>query len=161
MATNLQTMLAKDVISAKLARAFITTREGQRFLLFQAKSLEAKIEKEKEEVAILGQMQKGHKTVSANGTGTMTIYKNTALFDEMILRLVNEGVDTYFDLQVENDDPTSDAGARVVILTGCNIDAATVASFDAEGKYVEDEIAFTFEGVKAPQNFRMLDGMQA
>ncbi|MBS5890664.1 MAG: phage tail tube protein [Negativicoccus massiliensis] len=158
---NLQTMLAKDTLSAKMARAFITTREGERYLLFQAKTLEATLEKEKEEVAILGRMQKGHKSVSMKGSGTMTIYKNTALFDEMMLRLVNEGIDTYFDLQVENEDPTSDAGGRVVILTGCNIDKTTVASYDADGKLLEDEIGFTFEGVKIPKNFRMLDGMQA
>ena len=62
---------------------------------------------------------------------------------------------------MENEDPTSDAGGRVVILTGCNIDKTTVASYDADGKLLEDEIGFTFEGVKIPKNFRMLDGMQA
>lgn len=155
----IRTMIAADVISAKLASAYITV-EGNRYLLFQAKSLEASVEKEKEQVAILGRLMKGNKSVSAKGSGTMTIYKNTPIFDEMILKWMNEGIDTYFDMQVENEDPTSKAGKRVVILTGCNIDKISVAKFDAEGKWLEDEISFTFEGVKIPQNFRVLDGMK-
>lgn len=155
----IRTMIAADVISAKLASAYITVN-GNRYLLFQAKSLEASVEKEKEQVAILGRLMKGNKSVSAKGSGTMTIYKNTPIFDEMILKWMNEGIDTYFDMQVENEDPTSKAGKRVVILTGCNIDKISVAKFDAEGKWLEDEISFTFEGVKIPQNFRVLDGMK-
>lgn len=155
----IRTMIAADVISAKLASAYITV-DGNRYLLFQAKSLEASVEKEKEQVAILGRLMKGNKSVSAKGSGTMTIYKNTHIFDEMILKWMNEGIDTYFDMQVENEDPTSKAGKRVVILTGCNIDKISVAKFDAEGKWLEDEISFTFEGVKIPQNFRVLDGMK-
>lgn len=155
----IRTMIAADVISAKLASAYITV-DGNRYLLFQAKSLEASVEKEKEQVAILGRLMKGNKSVSAKGSGTMTIYKNTPIFDEMILKWMNEGIDTYFDMQVENEDPTSKAGKRVVILTGCNIDKISVAKFDAEGKWLEDEISFTFEGVKIPQNFRVLNGMK-
>lgn len=155
----IRTMIAADVISAKLASAYITV-DGNRYLLFQAKSLEASVEKEKDQVAILGRLMKGNKSVSAKGSGTMTIYKNTPIFDEMILKWMNEGIDTYFDMQVENEDPTSKAGKRVVILTGCNIDKISVAKFDAEGKWLEDEISFTFEGVKIPQNFRVLDGMK-
>lgn len=155
----IRTMIAGDVVSAKLASAYVTI-DGNRYLLFQAKSLEATIEKEKEQVAILGRLLKGNKSVSAKGSGTMTIYKNTPLFDEVTLKWLNEGIDTYFDMQIENEDPTSNAGKRVCILTGCNIDKISIAKFDAEGKWLEDEIAFTFEGVKIPQNFHILDGMK-
>lgn len=156
----IRTMLAKDVISAKLASAYVTV-DGNRYLLFQAKSLEATIEKEKEEVAILGRLMKGNKSVSAKGSGTLTIYKNTSLFENMMLKYINQGVDTYFDLQVVNNDPTSEAGKHTVILTGCNINKGTVAGFDAEGKWLEDEISFTFEGIKVPEKFKELDGMKA
>ena len=40
----IRTMHAKDVISAKLASAYVSVN-GERFLLFQAKNLEAKLEK--------------------------------------------------------------------------------------------------------------------
>lgn len=155
----IRTMQAKDVIAAKMASAYITV-DGNRYLLFQAKSLEAKLEKEKTEVPILGRMQKGHKATAVNGTGTMTIYKNTSMFDDMLMKLKNTGEDTYFDLQISNEDPTSAAGRQTTILKDCNIDDATVVSFDADGEWLEQEVSFTFEDIEMPEKFAMLDGMQ-
>lgn len=153
-----ETMLAKDVVSSKMAMAYIAIN-GNRYKLFQAVSLEAKLYKEKKEVAILGRMQKGNKATSVKGSGKLKIYKNTPLFDEMMEKLTNEGVDTYFDMQVSNSDPTSDAGRRTITLLNCNIDSSTIAAFDADGDWLTDDIDFTFEGFKIPENFKILDGM--
>ena len=49
MPDAIRTMFAGDVISAKLASAYVTI-SGNRYLLFQAKSLNATIEKDKKEV---------------------------------------------------------------------------------------------------------------
>lgn len=154
----IRTMQAKDVVAAKMASAFVTI-DGNRYLLFQAKNLEAKLEKDKQEVAILGRMSKGHKTVSVNGTGSMTIYKNTALFDQMLLKLKSTGEDTYFDMQISNNDPTSAAGRQTSILKDCNIDSAIVANYDADGEWLEQDIDFTFEDIEQPEQFAQLDGM--
>ncbi|WP_455973301.1 phage tail tube protein [Acidaminococcus intestini] len=160
MPDAIKTMLAKDVINAKLATAYITVN-GKRYLLFQAKKLEATIEKEKKEVSILGRVQKGNKAYSAKGSGTLEIYKNTNLFDEMIQNFVDNGVDTYFDMQVINEDPTSDAGRRSIVLQNCNIDSGTIANFDVDGDWLSDSIKFTFEGFRIAQKFKELDGMNA
>ena len=79
----------------------------------------------------------------------------------MIEKLIKTGVDTYFDMQVTNLDPTSNAGPRSVILVGCNLDVTPVADFDADGKWLEDELAFTFESVRYVTHFKELDGMNA
>nr|DAS85654.1 MAG TPA: tail tube protein [Caudoviricetes sp.] len=155
----IRTMHAKDVISAKLANAYVTIGD-ERYLLFQAKNLEAKFEKEKSEVAILGRTSKGNKSTGVKYTGNMTIYKNTALFDKMLLKYKSTGEDTYFDIQITNVDPTSAAGKQVTILKDCNIDGAVIASFDADGEWLEQDIDFTFEDVEEPTQFKMLDGMQ-
>lgn len=155
----IRTMQAKDVIAAKMASAYITVN-GERFLLFQAKNLKATLEKEKKEVAILGKMSKGHKAVSVNGTGSMTIYKNTAIFDKMLLKLKSTGEDTYFDMQISNNDPTSEAGRQTTILKDCNIDSGIVANFDADGEWLEQDIDFTFEDIEQPEQFAVLNGMR-
>lgn len=156
----IRTMRAQDVIAAKMASAYVTVN-GERFLLFQAKNLKAYLKKDKQEVAILGRMCKGHKTVSVDGTGSMTIYKNTAIFDQMLLKLKNTGEDTYFDMQLSNDDPTSAAGRQTTILKDCNIDGADIANFDADGEWLEQEIDFTYEDIEQPEQFAVLDGMKA
>lgn len=152
------TMNAKDAISAKLATAYITVGTN-RYLLFQAKNLEATFEKNKAEVAILGKTGMGHKSTGWNGTGSMTIYKNTEIFDDMCERFKLTGEDTYFDLQITNEDPTSAAGRSTKILKGCNIDGAVIAAFDADGEWLEQDVDFTFEDYESPEKFSQLAGM--
>ena len=152
------TMNAKDVISAKLATAYLTVGTD-RYLLFQAKNFEANFEKNKTEVAILGRTGVGHKSTGWNGTGSMTIYKNTELFDDMCERYKVTGEDTYFDIQVTNEDPTSAAGRSTKIFKDCNIDGALLASFDADGEWLEQDVDFTFEDYESPEKFVKLAGM--
>jgi len=151
-------MQARDAVSAKLAECFATI-EGNRYLLMQAKSFEAKFEKEKQKISILGKTGQGNKATSWSGTGNMTIYHNTAIFNELMLRFKNTGEDVYFDIQVSNEDSTSAAGRQTMIFKGCNIDGGLLASFDADGDSLEQDVDFTFEDFEMPEKFKMLDGM--
>ena len=156
----LDTMWAGDVVYSSLAMAYMTMK-GKRYKLFQARKLEAKIDKTKKEVGILGRTVKGNKSTGGKGTGKLTIYKNTGLFTELMIDFMKTGRDVYFDLQVTNNDPTSNAGPRTVILKDCNINTATIASFDVDGDWLEEELEFTFEAALLPQSFKQLDGMNA
>ena len=155
---NDRTMLARDAVAAKMARAFVTI-DGNRYLLFQAKKITAKFKKTKKEVPILGRTMKGHKANGGEGTGSLTIYENTPLFSDMMKKYKDSGEDTYFDLQLINEDPTSSAGRKSTILKDCNLDEVVLASCDADGDWLEQDIDFTFEDWENPEKFAMLDGM--
>ena len=133
-----QKMLAKDSIAAPLAECYVTI-DGNRYNFMQAINLEANIEKTKTEVPILGQTGKGHKAVGWNGTGS--------------------GQDTYFDIQVKIDDPTSSAGSYIVFLTNCNLDGGILTKFDADADYLSCNLNFTFDGFAINKEFDRLDGM--
>lgn len=90
----IRTMLTKDVVSSKLANAYITV-DGKRYLLFQAKKLEATVEKNKEDVYILGRPMAGSRATGMSGKGTLTIYYNTSLFTKMMLDYKRTGEDTF------------------------------------------------------------------
>lgn len=153
------TMNAKDAISAKLAECFVTIN-NRRFLLMQGKDFEAKFEKTKKEINILGKTGAGNKSTGWKGTGKLTIYKNTSLFDELMEQYKNTGEDIYLDIQVTNDDPTSAAGICTMVFMQCNIDGGVLAAFDVEGDFLEQEINFTFEDFSNPTKFIPLAGMQ-
>lgn len=156
---DIQTIKAKDVISSKLAHCFVTI-DGKRYNLMMATKLEAKMEKNKQEVAILGKSSKGHKTSSMNGTGSMTVYQVTSLFTDMLKKYQDDGIDTYFDIQVITEDPTSATGRQTVILKDCNIDSAVITSFDADSDdWLSQEMDFTFESFELPEKFTELDGV--
>lgn len=155
MAVKIQ---AKDTISAKLAECYITIGTN-RYNFMQCINLEAKIEKIKTEVPILGKTGKGNKTIGWKGTGSATFHYNTSIFRELLLDFKDTGKDIYFDIQITNEDPTSAVGRQTIMLLGCNIDGGVLAKFDADGEYLEEEMEFTFEDFKMPEKFKNLDGM--
>ena len=154
-----QIMHAKDAISASLAECFVTI-DGNRYNFMQAINLEATVEKNKTEVAILGKTGKGNKSTGWSGTGSATFHYNTSLFRELLKRYKDTGEDIYFDIQVTNEDPTSSVGRQTVILKDCNLDGGIIAKFDADAETLDEEMDFTFEDFEIPEKFAMLAGMQ-
>lgn len=153
------TMKAKDSISAKMAECFVTI-DGNRYNFMQAINFEAKFEKTKTEVPILGKTGSGNKSTGWKGTGSATFHYNTSIFREMMQKYKDTGEDAYFEIQVTNDDPTSAAGRQTVVFVDCNIDGGILSKFDADGEYLDEDMDFTFEDFKMPETFKLLDGMQ-
>lgn len=152
------TMRAKDTVSAKLAECFITIGNN-RYNFMQMINFEAKLEKTKAEVPILGRTGTGNKSVGWKGTGSATMHYNQSVIRQMMVDFKDTGEDVYFDIQVTNDDPSSDAGRQTLIFLDCNIDGGILAKFDANGEYLDEEVDFTFEDFKMPEKFTALNGM--
>lgn len=152
------TMKAKDTLSAKLAQCYITIGNN-RYNFMQAISFEAKFERTKTEVPILGQIGAGNKSTGWKGTGSATFHYNISIFRQMMQKYKNTGEDVYFEIQVSNEDPTSAARRQTVVFVGCNIDGGILAKFDADGEYLDEDMDFTFEDFRMPETFKILDGM--
>lgn len=153
-----QKMNAKDAVSASQAECFVTIN-GNRFNFMQAINLEARVNKIKSKVPILGKTGKGNKTTGWDGTGSATFHYNTSIFRELLYHYKNTGEDIYFDIQLTNEDPGSIVGRQTVILKDCNTDGGLLALFDADAEYLEDDFDFTFEDFELPESFRELPGM--
>jgi hypothetical protein len=156
---NQNTMDAWEAISASLAECYVTIGSS-RYNFMQALNLEAKIEKTKTEVPVLGRTMKGNKTVGLKGSGSAAFHYNTSVFRELLYQYQETGKDLYFDIQVTNEDPTTSVGRQTIILKDCNLDGGVIAKFDADADYLEDEFDFTFESWEMPEKFRGLAGMQ-
>lgn len=150
-------MKAKDTVSAALAECYITIGT-RRYNFMQAINLEAKFEKTKTEVPILGKTGKGNKATGWKGTGSATFHYNTSVFRQMMLHYKDTGEDIYFEIQITNEDKTSAAGRQTVVLIDCNIDGGILAKFDSDGEYLDEEMDFTFEDFKMPETFKDLEG---
>lgn len=151
-------MKGKDTIGAGLAECYITI-DNKRYNFMQAINLEAKIEKNKTEVPILGKTGKGNKSTGWSGSGSMTMHYNQSILRKMLLDYKNTGEDVYFDIQITNNDPTSAAGRQTITLIDCNIDGGILAKFDADGEYLDEDVDFTFEDFAMPEQFKILNGM--
>ena len=151
------TMKAKDTLCASLAECFVTIGT-RRYNFMQAIKFEAKFDKTKKEIPILGKTGKGNKTTGWKGTGSATLHYNTSIFRKLMAQYKDTGEDIYFDIQITNEDPTSKAGRQTVIFVDCNIDGGVLSKFDADGEYLDEDMDFTFEDFKMPEEFKALDG---
>ena len=145
-----------DPISGKEGVAYAKIN-GNNEELFFAKTIEATVEKAKSEIKAIGRRMTGHKTTGLNGTGSMTLYYLTPLFRQMVKQYKDTGVDIYFDLVVENNDPSSSAGKQTTLLMDCNLDSVLLTKLDADSDDpLEEDADFTFEDYDILQEFNKI-----
>lgn len=155
-----QTMHARNAVSAKMAECYVTI-DGQRYNFMSAINLEVTFEKNKQEIPILGRMNRGHKATGSTISGSAEFHLNTSIWRELAYRFQETGEDLYFDMQITNEDITaSDIGRQTVILYDCNWDSMTLAAFDADSDDVLTEsIDFTAERFELPEKYKLMDGV--
>jgi hypothetical protein len=152
------TMNARDSINPELAECFITIGEN-RYNFMQAINMTVNFEKNKTEIPILGKTGKGNKSTGWKGTGSATFHYNTSVMRKLLEQYKETGLDTYFDIQITNEDPTTSVGRQTVILKDCNVDGGILAKFDANNSgYLDEEFNFTFEDFYIPETFTDLEG---
>lgn len=140
-----KTLNSGDTISGREGRAYAKIN-GNNEELFMAKTIEATVEKAKSEIKAIGRRMTGHKTTGMNGTGSMTLYYLTPLFRSYLKQYKDSGVDLYFDMVIENEDPTSAAGKQTVLLLNCNLDSTILAKLDGDSDDpMEEDADFTFD----------------
>lgn len=155
-----QTMHSRNAVSAKMAECYVTI-EGQRYNFMSAINLEVTFEKNKQEIPILGRMNRGHKATSSTISGSAEFHLNTSIWRELAYKFQESGEDLYFDMQITNEDVTaSDIGRQTIILYDCNFDSITLAAFDADSDDVLTEsIDFTAERFEIPEKYTLMDGV--
>ena len=156
MSNNI-TMKAKDTLTGSQAECFVTIGT-RRYNFMQAINVEAKFEKKKTTVPILGRTGKGNKASGWSGSGKATLHYNQSVFRELMLNYKDTGEDIYFEMQITNEDETSAVGRQTVILVDCNIDGGILSKFDADADYLDEEVSFTFDDFKIPEKFEYLEG---
>lgn len=155
---NKNTMNAKDAISGALAECYLTIN-GKRYNFMQLKSFESSFKPNVSEIAILGKTSKGHKYSGGSGEWSGTAHYNQSILREMMYRYQNEGIVTYFDIQITNEDPTASIGRQTIILRDCLCDSSILAKFDADSDTLTEDISGTFDSWEMPEKFSTLKGM--
>jgi hypothetical protein len=135
---------AGDIISGQEGRCTANI-DGNIEEMAYVKNLEATLEKQKSEIRVLGHRGTQHKTTGWSGSGSASMYYITSLFRKMALKYAKTGKDTYFDITVENNDPTSTIGKQTVVFYNCNLDSTVLAKVDADNTELDEDVDFTFD----------------
>jgi len=146
-------MPTNDAPSTKLATVYVTLGEN-RYAMLMAKKFESKINIETAEVPVLGRMIKGHKVVGATIAFSMTVYKTTEIFDDVVETFKKTGVMPTFDIQVTSEDPATSMGSSTKIYTDCVLDGDVLLSmFDTDGEFIEQELSGYAEDFERPEKY--------
>ena len=78
----------------------------------------------------------------------MTVYYVSSLFRKVMVDYMKNGVDTYFELMLTNEDPTGDTGRQTVLLKDVNIEEMLIGKLDVDEAAMDEEMKFTFGGVE-------------
>lgn len=146
------TLKAWDAINGAEGKCVATIGSEIEDMIY-VKNIRARVEKKKSEIKVLGQTGAKHKANGWKGTGTMTMYYATTLFRKMINTYIKDGVDTYFQLLIENSDPSSEIGTQTIILKQVNINNIDIAKLDINSTELDEEIDFTFNDIEIRNEF--------
>lgn len=145
-------MRLDDAVNGAEGRAYAIIG-GLREEMFYLRNIEAKVEKEKTQGKTLGKRGTQHKANGWKGSGSANIYYVTSRFRKMMLGYIKDGVDTYFDVQIVNEDPASSIGAQTVILRDVNLDSVMMAKLDVDSEFLDEDVDFTFEDADILDSF--------
>ncbi len=157
MTTYNQTLKAWDAINGAMGCVYAKV-DGSVEEMFYVKNVSAKMTKTKSEIKVLGYTGAKTKSTGWKGEGSMTMYYCTTYFRNMMVKYANTGVDTYFDMYIENEDPSSDIGVQRIWLKRVNINSIDIARLDTDQTELSEELKFTFDGVEVLEGFNKVVG---
>lgn len=152
-------MPAYEAIDGRHGAAYATIK-GKRYLLFQLTNFETKTEKNNIELQRLGTTIGGNLSSGIKLGWEAEMYYNTDIFRALVIDYIKNGKETYFDLQITNDDPNSSAGRHTVILRDCKINNMSLALLNVDNQVLKEKVDGTCEDIDAPELFKVLKGME-
>ena len=115
-------------------------------LVDEIKAFQAKIEFDKEDINIAGDMWLHHKITGYSGTGSMTLNKTNSRMIKLLIDYIKEGLEPEITIVGKLADP-GNGGAERISLSEVSFDDLTL--FDFEVKTLgEVECPFTFQKCK-------------
>lgn len=150
-------MDARDAVYGSCAECYITIN-GRRYNFMSMTEFDSNWEVNITEVPILGKIGMGHKAAGGKGTWSGKAHYNQSVFRKMADTYQKTGAMPYFEIQVSNEDPTSEVGRQTIIHRGCLCEQFTLAKFQAGEEILDEDLSGTFETWDMPETFKDLPG---
>lgn len=146
-------MSAQDAPSTKLAEFFCTVN-GRRYSMLNAKKFEANANITLSDVKRLGTMITGKKASGMEIKFSMTVYKCSEMFDNLVEEFKNTGILPVFECQVTSEDNATCMGRSTKVYKDCVIEGDILLSmFDADGEFIEQDIEGYAMDYEAPEKY--------
>lgn len=152
MNTN-KVMNTNDAPVAKWAEVFVT-RGNNRYAMLMCKNFEGKANISTQDVPRMGSVIMGKKPTTVELSFTMTIYKCTEIFDDVLDDFIKTGVMPLLEIQTSNEDPATSVGRSTKIYNDCVLDGDVLLSLaGSEDDFIEQEISGFAGGYTRPEKY--------
>lgn len=152
MNTN-KVMNTNDAPVAKWAEVFVT-RGNNRYAMLMCKNFEGKASISTQDVPRMGSVIMGKKPTTVELSFTMTIYKCTEIFDDVLDDFIKTGVMPLLEIQTSNEDPATSVGRSTKIYNDCVLDGDVLLSLaGSEDDFIEQEISGFAGGYTRPEKY--------
>ncbi len=132
----------------------IATINGKNVPLIEAKSVEAKVEFNKEDVRVLGNRWVGSKITSITGSGTFNVHYVDTRWAKVVQEYQDKGTLPKMTFTATMQDEVAANGKQTVQLQNVLLDGTTLFALEADDGTTENEMDFTFAGVKVIDSFK-------
>lgn len=146
-------LLAKDTVNGAEGKIFITV-DGKNIEVACMRNITTNGEIQGNDMRVIGTRKIQNKPNGAKLTGTGNIYYGTNLFTDMVLKYINEGVMTQFDIQITNRDPSTTIGSQTIAYYGCQLTGTIPLSIlNDEEAMLKYDFNFTYTNVARLTSF--------
>lgn len=147
-------MATNDAPVSKYAEVFVTLGNN-RYSMLMCKNFEGKASVSNQDVPRIGSIIMGKKPTSVEISFTMTIYKCTEIFDDIMDEYLSTGLMPSFDIQVSNEDPSTSMGRTSKVYNDCVLDGDVLLSLaGSEDDFIEQEISGFAGGYTRPEKYK-------
>ena len=123
--------------------------------MLMCKNFEGKANVSTQDVPRMGSVIMGKKPSTVELSFTMTIYKCTEIFDDVIDEFIKTGVMPLFTIQTSNEDPATSVGRSTKVYNDCVLDGDILLSMaGSEDDYIEQEISGFAGGYTRPEKYK-------
>lgn len=147
-------MATNDAPVAKFAEVFVTLK-GRRYAMLMCKNFEGKASISNQDVSRMGSIIMGKKPTTVELSFSMTIYKCTEIFDDVLDTFIKTGVMPTMDIQTSNEDPATSMGRTTKVYNDCVLDGEVLLSLaGSEDDFIEQEISGFAGGYTRPEKYK-------
>lgn len=147
-------MATNDAPVAKFAEVFVTLND-KRYAMLMCKNFEGKASISNQDVPRMGSIIMGKKPTTVELSFSMTIYKCTEIFDDVLDTFIKTGVMPTMDIQTSNEDPATSMGRTTKVYNDCVLDGDVLLSLaGSEDDFIEQEISGFAGGYTRPEKYK-------
>lgn len=149
-----------DLVTGSEGSAFITV-DGQNRYFFELSKIEANIEFTVIAKKLLGHRMKQHKTVGAEGKGSITMYNVSPAALAIYQEYIKTGKTPQISIQTTNEETSSTVGKRTVVMRNCILTKAPVAYLEDGSEDLNTvDTDFTFDDVDELESYVLPENMR-